>query len=327
MKFFARLCFACAFLMVALRFGYQGPARPLPRLEARLAEVERMDNVAQRAHVVDFYRLVDGYLTAGRRSDALAVLVRALALNPGNGIRQLQAAELEIETGRRDAAHARLGGILSGRGDESVLARARALAERLRASGHQPRAARPPAKTEHVLAFLAFEGVDRALVEALAERAGTAFGVRTVVLDAAPKPDGDGARDAGWSPTGVQLEADRLVRQVATFRPARTVGVVGVTAMDLYAGNLNFLFGSAQEGAGVMSLARFDERGLPREALLARATKQAFSTTGFVLGVPRCSTAACARAYPHSLEELERKGHSLCGECMDRVDRVLGRVP
>lgn len=276
----------------------------LDALEQRARDLDRIDNVQQRAGVGDYYRLADAYLAAGRSHDARLVLVRALSLDPGNARRQVQAAQLEIDGGLRDAAHARLTGVLARQADDAARARARELVERMRASGYQPPAAKRPAMSAHVLVLVAFEGVDGALVQELAGRIGHAFGLTTRVLPGSVAATRRGSREAACSPTKVQLDADAVLPQLATMTASTRaepgcVGAVGVVAEDLFADNLNFLFGTAGDGAGVLSLARFGEAGLPREALLARATKQAFSTTGFVLGVPRCSSASCARAYPH----------------------------
>ena len=43
---------------------------------------------------------------------------------------------------------------------------------------------------------------------------------------------------------------------------------------------------------------------------------QAFDTVGALLGLPDCTGLSCARAYPHSLEEHDRKLDRLCPECL-----------
>ena len=116
-----------------------------------------------------------------------------------------------------------------------------------------------------------------------------------------------------------QLDCATLVRQGVDVAGERlkgpgVVGVLGITDRDMTQGSYNFLFGMGLPGSAVMSYARFMD---PRhETLVKRAVMQGFSCTIKVLGVPRCSTASCATAYPNSLEEMDRKVDELCPECL-----------
>ena len=98
------------------------------------------------------------------------------------------------------------------------------------------------------------------------------------------------------------------------------VGVLAVTDQDVTRGEMNFLFGwvDRESNAGVMSYARF-KPGAKKKTLTERAVKQALSSTGFVLGIDRCKTAACARAYPNSLEEHDAKPGTLCSVCQENL--------
>lgn len=49
---------------------------------------------------------------------------------------------------------------------------------------------------------------------------------------------------------------------------------------------------------------------------------QAFSSTGNIIGIERCTTASCARAYPHSLEEHDKKDDILCEICKQNLKIV-----
>ena len=87
------------------------------------------------------------------------------------------------------------------------------------------------------------------------------------------------------------------------------LGVLGVTTKDIYSGspNNNFLFGLSSETVAVMSLNRFAKGEKDRALVTKRAVMQAFSSTGYIIGIPRCSTPLCARAYPNSLAEQDEK--------------------
>jgi predicted Zn-dependent protease len=123
---------------------------------------------------------------------------------------------------------------------------------------------------------------------------------------------------------GSQWRADALLEPLALKHPeVRRPGraLLGVTRIDLFNGENRFVFGvgSAEKRAALFSYLRFTAAAndtAPNSAkLLERARKQSLSSTGFALGIPRCSSPLCARAYPNSLDELDAKGSDLCDAC------------
>ena len=108
---------------------------------------------------------------------------------------------------------------------------------------------------------------------------------------------------------------------------------LALVPQDLFAGRVNYLYGSADVvgNYAVISYHRFaaSVTGEPAQSarLVARTLKQMLSSTGFALGVGRCSDPGCARAYPRSLLEHDAKGTSLCEECRAELAKVLGHEP
>jgi predicted Zn-dependent protease len=119
-----------------------------------------------------------------------------------------------------------------------------------------------------------------------------------------------------------QYSGDALLKQLkdnfANYNNnPHCLGVLGVTREDIYENDYNFLFGWAQKKWGVISYARF-ALGEPKptdEQFEKRTIIQALSSVGFVIGIPRCTNPNCARAYPNSLVEMDRKLMQLCDEC------------
>jgi predicted Zn-dependent protease len=120
-----------------------------------------------------------------------------------------------------------------------------------------------------------------------------------------------------------QFDAARLLAKIRRQYPLgsrpEVKGYLGVTKEDIFAKDFNFLFGWAGEGHGLMSYHRFTNEfnGEPPnpDAVKKRTVKQAISSSLNILGIPRCSTPTCARAYPHSLSEHDRKGIEICTSC------------
>lgn len=128
-----------------------------------------------------------------------------------------------------------------------------------------------------------------------------------------------------------QRNADRLISELKakfyTNEDRGVVGFLGITEADIYSGDNNFLFGWAQPRFGVMSYCRFkadfNKEREYRPRLVERAVKQGISSTFYILGIPRCNTAMCARAYPHNLEEQDLKKTELCNWCKEQLSMKL----
>jgi predicted Zn-dependent protease len=104
-------------------------------------------------------------------------------------------------------------------------------------------------------------------------------------------------------------------------------GYLGITEGDIYADDYNFLFGQATTGFAVMSYHRFraafNNETSNRKRLLNRTLKQAISSSFFILGIKRCTTPTCARAYPHSLDEQDRKEIEICPWCLEKLNKYI----
>lgn len=123
---------------------------------------------------------------------------------------------------------------------------------------------------------------------------------------------------------GAQWRAEPLLELLASAHPeAHKPGraLLGVTRNDLFNGESRFVFGlgNSEKRSAVFSYLRFTASvndAAPNSAkLLERARKQSLSSIGFALGIPRCSSPLCARAYPNSLDEFDAKGSDLCDAC------------
>jgi len=97
--------------------------------------------------------------------------------------------------------------------------------------------------------------------------------------------------------------------------------VLAVTAVDLYAAGLNFVFGLADSpgNGAVVSLYRLRASGDAR-LLRERAVKEAVHELGHTFDLPHCSDARCAMHFSNCLADTDQKGASFCRRCM----RVAG---
>lgn len=106
---------------------------------------------------------------------------------------------------------------------------------------------------------------------------------------------------------------------------------LGVANLDGFAEQSNFLFGLSEKSShyGLITYRRFaadfNKQPPNRKRLVERTLKQSLSSLGFMLGIERCSSPVCARAYPHSLAEHDAKSTDLCDSCREGFERALGR--
>ena len=92
--------------------------------------------------------------------------------------------------------------------------------------------------------------------------------------------------------------------------------------VHIYANDYNYLFGWNGSDVAIMSYNRFinEETAITNE--IKRIVMQGMSSTGFLIGIPRCTVDTCAHAYPHSLAEHDQKDDTLCDECTDNLIRI-----
>ncbi len=129
-----------------------------------------------------------------------------------------------------------------------------------------------------------------------------------------------------------QWNADRLktifFRAVVPYR-RKNVAYLGITSVDIYARDYNFLFGWANRLCGIMSYCRFTadfNDDIPNQERLAkRALMQSQSSVGLIYGLKRCTDPTCARAYPNSLSEHDAKKGTLCSECRKNFRTTFGQ--
>ena len=128
-----------------------------------------------------------------------------------------------------------------------------------------------------------------------------------------------------------QYDASALMNQLSLryrnfINDPYCLGVLGITSEDIYTDDYNFLFGLGRQSIGVMSYARFTLDYPSQMQIEKRAVMQAFSSAGIIIGIPRCTQPDCARAYPNSLAEHDRKEETLCEECRHNLRVLYARM-
>ena len=123
--------------------------------------------------------------------------------------------------------------------------------------------------------------------------------------------------DYAFSPSRNQYLAGPILEKLSRF-DTRVERILGVADLDLFAPDLNFIFGQAQIGgqAAVIALARlhpeFWGQHANQQLLQKRTTKEAIHELGHTYGLEHCSIPTCVMYFSNMLEETDRKSDQFC---------------
>jgi archaemetzincin len=162
----------------------------------------------------------------------------------------------------------------------------------------------------HRITLLPVGNPDRRALDDLArDLSGVGFDVELAGRRALPR----GAFDARRG----QFRADPLLGLALSVRAKR---VLAVTDVDLYAGDLNFVFGIAQRSgeACVISLFRL-YLDANAERFRGRALKEAMHELGHTFGLGHCTDPGCVMWFSNTLGETDRKGTAYCPRCEETL--------
>ncbi len=95
--------------------------------------------------------------------------------------------------------------------------------------------------------------------------------------------------------------------------------VFGIASEDIYAYNMNFVFGLAdiRRKAAMISIARL--KHADKKIFLERVAKEAIHELGHVLGLMHCSNRSCVMSFSNSIYEVDIKGKELCDGCRKKL--------
>ncbi|MEK7816640.1 MAG: matrixin family metalloprotease, partial [Actinomycetota bacterium] len=109
--------------------------------------------------------------------------------------------------------------------------------------------------------------------------------------------------------------------------------IIGVTDLDLFVPELNFIFGQADTSSGVaiVSTARLSAEhysGDPDlELLKERTAKEATHEIGHIFGLSHCTKPECIMFFSANVTETDQKGPGFCTACSLWLRSEIEAVP
>jgi archaemetzincin len=124
-----------------------------------------------------------------------------------------------------------------------------------------------------------------------------------------------------------QFLATLLLDEMQSEIPPDAEKILGITDVDLYVPDLNFVFGLADvDGqAALISICRLRQEfyGLTcnGELFVSRMVKEALHELGHAFGLIHCQDPQCAMFFSNSLIDTDRKREQFCTTCLKQLQR------
>ncbi|HAK88447.1 MAG: hypothetical protein A2077_03425 [Nitrospirae bacterium GWC2_46_6] len=163
--------------------------------------------------------------------------------------------------------------------------------------------------------------IDGGLIMEIASQVSMSFGITAIVDEM------QCCHESAYNRRRNQYSGEAFLKLMEDVRGEtpfpREHRVLGITDVDLYIPDLNYVFGLADETRSValVSVARF-KKGNGR--LIERAVKTAVHEIGHTYGLAHCHDNRCVMYFSYNLSDTDYKGKEFCLKCRKTLDaRIL----
>lgn len=118
-----------------------------------------------------------------------------------------------------------------------------------------------------------------------------------------------------------QYHCNAIMRRLQTVKDPGATMVLGVTDVDLFVPDSQFVFGEAdrESHAAVFSIFRLKGDG---ESLKRRAQGEALHQAGHLVGLSYCEDVRCNMFFASSVADVDRRNLGLCNNCRNELNKL-----
>jgi len=168
-----------------------------------------------------------------------------------------------------------------------------------------------------------FEGIGQEILTLLLNKLSKRFDTEATLCETLP------ISEPAYEPDRKQYRSNEFLKVLHNRWRGERVKALGVTHVDLFAPELNFIFGEAELGgtAAVISIARLDPTFFNRPAnqklLHKRVVKEAVHELGHAFGLRHCPSKKCAMHFSNSLSDTDFKQSRFCPVCSRLLSQAM----
>ncbi len=128
-----------------------------------------------------------------------------------------------------------------------------------------------------------------------------------------------------FNPTRKQFHSGAIMKRIEEARITMWDAAVGVSLEDLFVPEVPFIFGEADRSSrtALLSLARLKSDSgsleMRQDILHRRLISEAVHQVGLLRGLAHCPNNRCVMFYAAQVQEIDKRGSSLCANCKKRL--------
>jgi archaemetzincin len=128
--------------------------------------------------------------------------------------------------------------------------------------------------------------------------------------------------EKSYDPSRNQYYSTQILSFMMNILKIGSNHVIGVTEVDLYVPQLNFVFGEAEcpGNFAIISLHRLKSPN--NELFLNRTLKEAVHELGHTFGLSHCGNHLCVMHFSNSIVETDIKSTEFCRDCLSKLRLV-----
>jgi archaemetzincin len=169
--------------------------------------------------------------------------------------------------------------------------------------------------------LILFSDIDSHLIEVLKENLSSTFRRSVEVRYKIRKLDS--AYDASRN----QYISPRLLSRLKRIKRDPTDKILGITDVDLYSPDYDFVYGEADINSGVATLSVFRlsqaHNTIDIDTFEDRAVREAIHEMGHLFGLGHCRNPRCVMTTCTCVEEVDRAGSKFCITCNKEMNTHL----